>query len=265
MRIPEFFIGCDPEVFLQDATGAYISAIGRIGGTKQDPRPLPIGNGFAVQEDNVALEFNIPPAGSANEFKESMNKVKAYLQHEINSMGLHFAKESATLFPYSQLLDPSALVFGCDPDYNAWTEKRNPRPRATNKQLRSCGGHIHIGKVFNSAADQIKFIKHMDLFAGVPSVLMDNGELRKQLYGKAGAFRPKTYGVEYRTLSNYWIFNDSLIDWAYQAVDMANQHFDKDDIDLNEWGKRIQTTINQNNKDIAASMVDHFGLNVVYA
>jgi len=59
----------------------------------------------------------------------------------------------------------------------------------------------------------------MDLYLGVPSVLMDKGELRKQLYGKAGAYRMKPYGVEYRTLSNFWIFSDTTIGWVWDNTD----------------------------------------------
>ena len=41
------------------------------------------------------------------------------------------------------------------------------------------------------------------------------------MYGKAGAFRPKTYGVEYRTLSNAWLFSKKLQSFVYRGVQRA--------------------------------------------
>ena len=65
----KFTIGCDPEFFLTDALGGFISAIDLVGGTKHDPRPLhDLGEGFNVQEDNVAVEFGVPPAKNQDEW-----------------------------------------------------------------------------------------------------------------------------------------------------------------------------------------------------
>lgn len=253
-------LGCDPEIFLVDAAGAFVSAIGKIGGSKQAPRRLPLGEGYAVQEDNVALEFNIPPAQTSNEFVDHIKRVKDFLSQEVNEMGLKFSQASATQFPIHELFHPAAMEFGCDPDYNAWTGKVNPRPKATDETLRSCGGHVHIGYKFNNKAEAINLIKYVDLMAGVPSVLMDNGQLRKNLYGKEGAYRFKPYGVEYRTLSNFWIFSDDLIKWVWRAVQRSIDEYEMKRIDINKWGSHIHQAISGNDKDMARSMVDHFGL-----
>lgn len=48
----------------------------------------------------------------------------------------------------------------------------------------------------------------IDLFCGIPSVLVDrdeNARFRRHLYGKAGECRLPKYGIEYRTLSNFWL------------------------------------------------------------
>ena len=51
-------IGSDPEFFVQNKDGKLISSIGVIDGTKDIPKRLKfLGNGFAIQKDNVLGEF----------------------------------------------------------------------------------------------------------------------------------------------------------------------------------------------------------------
>lgn len=255
-------LGCDPEAFLSNIHGELQSAVGRIGGSKTQPMPLPLGEGFAVQEDNVALEFNIPPASSALEFFESVSTCLHFLdQHVCGSQGLQIVNMSAVSFPEDQLQTPAAQQFGCDPDYNAWTGKRNPRPKAADKNLRSCGGHVHVG-YDQSMAELRSVIQMMDLHLGVPSVLMDHGELRKELYGKAGAYREKPFGGEYRTLSNFWIFERRLITWVWNNTERAvNAAVER--LAIGDDEARIVEAINTNNKDIAQELVHKYKLELV--
>lgn len=44
---------------------------------------------------------------------------------------------------------------------------------------------------------------------------------RRELYGKAGAFRPTSYGVEYRTLSNFWLRRKEYMQWVYAQTHRA--------------------------------------------
>ena len=256
-----FMLGCDPELFLQDASGALVSAIGKIGGTKSDPRPIHgLGDGFAVQEDNVALEYNIPAAQTEDQFVTSIKLAMEELGKEISLYGLAFSHLSAASFPEKELQDPAALVFGCDPDYNAWTMKRNPRPKATDAALRSCGGHIHVGYDFASKADAAMLIRYMDLHHGVVSVVVDEGELRKQLYGSAGACRFKPYGVEYRTLSNFWTLSEERIRWAWKATERAIQSLENKDDSVVSHGPQIVAAINNNDKALARELIQKFNL-----
>ncbi len=39
----------------------------------------------------------------------------------------------------------------------------------------------------------------------MPAIILDKDKVRTRNYGKPGNFRPKPYGMEYRTLSNFWI------------------------------------------------------------
>lgn len=255
----KFKLGCDPELFLADATGKLRASCGKIGGSKHAPQPLPIGDGYCVQEDNVAIEFNIPPAANAKEFVSSIHKTLDFLTQGVKRMhNFHIVNMSAASFPKDELVDPAALEFGCDPDYNAWTLARNPRPKADDETLRSCGGHVHVG-LEGQVIDRIQLIRTMDLYLGVPSVLMDKGELRKKLYGKGGAFREKPYGVEYRTLSNFWVFDERLTQWVWnnteKAINAVGARFATDN-----YKDSILDAIDNNNKEAAAYLVKELKL-----
>lgn len=260
-----FKLGCDPELFLQDAAGALRSGIGLIGGSKAQPRPLPLGDGYAVQEDNVALEFNVPAADNVEAWDSSIGNTVAFLEQTMEKhYGLKFSNLSAAFFPQDQLNNPAALEFGCEPDYNAWTGEKNPRPKAPDATLRSCGGHVHVGWKAKDDNEKRRLIKLMDFWLGIPSVLLDDGDLRKQLYGAAGACRLKNYGAEYRTLSNFWIFQKPLRTWVWNNTSKAMGAL-RSDFDIDALKDRVLHTINNNDKAEALAMVKEFNIPLAYA
>jgi len=255
-------IGADPEFFIEDKYGNLRSAIDYIGGTKDRPRSLRR-PGFAVLEDNVAVEFNIPPATSEQEFIKSIQWSKKEIKKLLDKMQFRFNTQAAVLFPAMELADPRTRTFGCEPDFNAWKMgQRNPKPHAKNQRLRSCGGHIHVG--YSNALDisKINLVKLMDLYLGVPSVLMDEDVDRRELYGKAGTFRPTAYGVEYRTLSNFWIFDPQKIRWAYRETHRAiRQAATADNTYLRQLeSSKIADCINTSNIDLALQLISEYDL-----
>ena len=247
-------LGCDPETFLVDKNGKPISAIGYIKADKWNPMQIPdMPKGFTLQEDNVSLEYGIPPAASAQEFIGSINAV---MQKSLDYLPeLSFSKLSCIIFPEDQMEHPLAHIFGCEPDFDAWADKENRKPEPPHPFMRSAGGHIHV----ETEKDGKSVVRLMDLFLGVPSVLMDTGEDRKKLYGKAGAHRIKPYGVEYRTLSNFWIFSDRLIQWAWDNTQRAVES----ELDVSVYADRILQAINGNDKTVAKQLVEEFNLEVI--
>lgn len=247
-------LGCDPETFLVDKNGKPISAIGYIKADKWNPMQIPdMPKGFTLQEDNVSLEYGIPPAASAQEFIGSINAV---MQKSLDYLPeLSFSKLSCIIFPEDQMEHPLAHIFGCEPDFDAWADKENRKPEPPHPFMRSAGGHIHV----ETEKDGKSVVRLMDLFLGVPSVLMDTGEDRKKLYGKAGAHRIKPYGVEYRTLSNFWIFSDRLIQWAWDNTQRAVES----ELDVSVYADRILQAINGNDKVVAKQLVEEFNLEVI--
>jgi hypothetical protein len=253
----KFMIGCDPEVFLKSKKyGHYTSAVGLIGGSKHKPLAIDK-DGHFILEDNVAVEFNTKPAEDVQSFRSSIHKVLDHLRGILPEYELD--KASAVSFPEAELQTPEAQEFGCEPDYNAWTKSKNPKPQAADENLRSCGGHIHVGSdiAINSPID---VIRACDLFLGVPSVAMDHGTLRRKLYGKAGSFRIKPYGVEYRTLSNFWIFDDTFIDWAYQGTQAALNFVANGGKIPEADGFLIQRCINTSNVEDARHIQNLYGI-----
>lgn len=203
----EFTFGCDPEFFVS-RKGQPVSAHGLIPGNKKDPFKVPFG---AVQVDGMALEFNINPAKGEAGFMRNLKSVldsilKMVPEHEMYALPVaDFGLE------YIEAQPEEAKELGCEPDYNAYTGQANPRPQAATP-FRTASGHIHIG--WTQDVDPLDpghfeacriLAKALDVGLGVPSLLWDKDDRRRQLYGKAGSFRSKHYGMEYRVLSNQWI------------------------------------------------------------
>lgn len=253
-------IGSDMEVFAKNADGKHISLCDKIGGTKEKPLQLDhLETGFMVQEDNVALEFNIPPCFSGEEFIHSFSIMRVETAKILSELNLELSTKSSVSFDSTELTHPKALIFGCEPDYDAWKKIENKKPQSKNKNLRTAGGHIHVG----TSIDMLTGIRLMDLYLGVPSILLDDTEdsiARRELYGKAGAMRPKPYGFEYRVLSNFWWFTDELVEWVYrQTVKACNTN----NVKLTTKDKKdIQTCINTGDKDLAKSIINKFNINL---
>lgn len=258
-------IGSDPEVFVGEET-TIISAIGLIGGTKKDPLPV---DGGAVQEDNVLAEFNIEPATSPDEFTSNHRKVLAQLKERIGPRRDLIIKPSHRFTKeVLQNAGPKAMEFGCDPDFNAWTTEYNDAPNAYTT-LRTAGGHVHVSfDVEDEFEDPFKAAIMMDYFLGIPSVLLDRDTERRSMYGKAGACRPKLMsngdpynGVEYRSLSNFWLATDDLMKWVFNNVKHAVEALPNFREFLNVVdGHEVQDIINNSKVEHARTVINRFNI-----
>lgn len=252
-------LGCDPEVFfIHPKTGEYISSVDKVGGSKN--RPMPIDDqGNAVQEDNVTVEFNTPPCATVADFVKHININKDWIKAKAKELGLEMSITASAVFSDQELDSYGAQTFGCEPDFNAWKNgKRNPRPKAENQNLRSCGGHIHIA--LEETDDGLEVIKAMDLFVGCMMLEFDNDKQRRELYGKAGAFRQKRYGVEYRTASNAWIATDERIQWAWDQTEKALAYARSGKGFTEAQGQMIQDCINNSDMDLLDELKLEFNL-----
>lgn len=253
-------IGTDPEVFVK-CDGAIIPGIGLIGGSKECPRETEFG---AVQEDNVLAEFNIPPSGNSDEFLNNITLVMSDLNNILDQHNCCTEIVSSHEFDFETLLSygPDAMQFGCDPDYNCWTKEKNPTP-SDFSGLRTAGGHVHIGYDNPDPETSYQVAMMCDVFLGIPSLLLDNDTNRRKLYGKAGACRIKAYGVEYRSLSNFWLKVSTVTKWVYnQAVHCAENLHELEGILEYIDGDEIQRIINEGDTDKAKQVVAVLGINM---
>lgn len=212
----EFTIGVDPEFFLVDKDNNPVSAHDVLKGTKAEPFKCPSG---AYQVDGIAAEFNTEPVPlhDFTAFNANIVRVIKEMSKAVKSVRGDVGFKVAPVLEFSQefadSLPDSAKELGCDPDYSAYTLQPNPRPEG-DRLFRTGAGHIHFGWGANIPTDNdehiaicASFVKMLDATVGLLMTYIDRDPRRRELYGKAGAFRPKSYGVEYRTPSNVWLGN----------------------------------------------------------
>lgn len=229
----KFLVGCDPELFLRDRkTNAVVSAHELLPGTKIAPHKV---NKGAIQVDGAAAEFNTDPASSAVEFVTNIAQVMTNLKER--TKGYDFVIDPTVTFEpsYFDTLPDTVRELGCNPDFNAWTEAVNPAPDGASTTMRTASGHVHLGwcdgvNPFDPThfADCCELVKQFDYYVGLYTLLWDPDNKRRQLYGKAGAFRPKPYGVEYRTPSNVWLRSREVQSWMFHATVQAAKHLMSD-------------------------------------
>lgn len=253
-------IGADPELFLLDKeTGKEVSAIGIIPGDKYIN--YPIGNDSGVLTDNVMVEFTVKPSKTKEEFIENINYCKHWVVENIED-NLTISSKVTAEFSDEELDNEQARVFGCDPAFNIYTKKvaKTPNPE---ENKRWAGGHIHIGWEDPTEDQRDQVIKLMDLFVGLPLLFLDKDTERKELYGKAGLYRPKPYGVEYRTPSTFWIHSDSTIGYIFEQCQKV--------VDFINEGKRltlkqeleIKKTIDTLDLKLAQSLCETYNINIL--
>jgi len=227
-----FTIGADPEFFIQKHDGTMQPIIGLLGGTKEKPIAVPRARkGFAVQEDNVMAEYNIPPTSDPAQFAEFIHMGRQYaldiIRAKLSDVDTYM--DCAALFTAAQLASPQAQTFGCSPDFDAYAQGA-PLPRIQPHALmienggawRFAGGHIHLGYRHELEWEVPDFVVATlcDLLISIPLISygFDQQGDRRRFYGTPGRYRPTAYGIEYRTLGNRWTMSQKFSQYAAIAA-----------------------------------------------
>ncbi len=213
----QFSMGTDPEFMLVDKDGNYRSAIDIVPGSKIEP--LGLGNGHFAFYDNVLAEC-CPKYGKSKD--EVIKNFQDCFQRYANVVKpFRLTPQASQTYPIEACQSLEARQFGCDPEFNAYDMVTVVPPSCDEgNTFRSGGGHIHLGHVSGDEYPLIDMMgrwwaaRIMDFFVGTASVVMDTdptSQARRRLYGGAGNMRPKEYGLEYRTLSVFWLKSPKIV------------------------------------------------------
>lgn len=254
-------LGADPECFLRHKeTGLLVSAIDLVQGTKEDPYPIKeLGEGFFLQTDNTAVEWNVPPTSSYTEMYNNNKKMMDYI-NSIIPQDLELIVQSSGEFDWSYLQDPRAIEAGCSSSFNCWALCMNDKPDYSVTNIRAAGGHIHCSYTNPNDEDSLKLLRAFDLFLGVPSVILDSDKNRREFYGKAGEFRMTRVGMEYRSLGNFWIADMELTKWVFESVNKAIEFVNAGKEFSDEDQLNIQAAINTSDKDLALELIYKYNM-----
>lgn len=227
MKILNVTLGSDPEFFLfNEVTGMFVpSAMFLEGYGKEHTRDLK--DGFAVLPDNVMVEMNIPPAkdrdGFVNNLITGFDRIK---RDVITDPNITFKMQPSADFSQEDLETYNGLEFGCAPSENAYGLAVGD-VSVSNKRF--AGGHIHIGAddLAGKEEDIIELVKLLDKNLAIPAMELDKDDERRKFYGIPGEFRFTSYGLEYRSLSNFWLDSVELMQWAYDQVHKSINEFNE--------------------------------------
>ena len=264
----KLLIATDAELFVRDSKSGIITSIaGVLGADKYNKKPIT--EDVRLQEDNVLLEFDINPHHNREAFLLNVKKAMDISREEAGKLGMDVVDNVCShIYTENELkaFHPDAFVFGCDPDFNALSGSRNAKPSATDAGLRTAGAHVHFG--YNDICEVTQQSRQIigvvcDYLLGLPSLLLDTDSRRRELYGKAGAVRWKPYGVEYRTLSNFWLFNEDNRKFVYDQAQKVFNHFRNNtfqELVSRIDPEQVQLAINTNNRALAEQYVRQLGV-----
>lgn len=262
--VKDISFGCDPEGFFQK--GGKI-----IGAEKVIPADgLTTGYGRPVVLDGVQFELNPQPRYSVRDLAQNISGAFGLLKNHLKSVPEVTCCWKGVIEVEREELDslsPKSRILGCAPSENVYGHKPFTIDPKTYPK-RSAGGHLHLGVVGTNFFDyhtdeRSRLVPLLDIFVGNTCVLLDrdpNAAERRQNYGRAGEHRKPTHGLEYRTLSNFWLKDYSLMSLVFSLAEIAiatlnttilGQDLEQELVDTVKDIKPFVTAIDTNDFDLA--------------
>lgn len=206
-------LGSDPEAFFERE--------GQIVGSERAIPAKGISTPFGkIVRDGVQFELNPRSSQQINELAENIGALLRLAEDRAQAKGLRLNFNGLVEVTREELdsLSKKCRILGCMPSFNLYEERPiNVDPVLYRK--RSSGGHVHIG-IYNRDLldDRRRLVPAMDTLVGMLCVLLDRdpgAAERRENYGRAGEFRLPDYGLEYRTTSNFWLRDYSLMTFVF--------------------------------------------------
>jgi hypothetical protein len=283
---PGVSIGSDPEVFLsRPGRGKRPIIVGSETIIKKPIDAMAYGlSAGTIVTDGVQVELHPKVTGGCRQNASLyLGGCLRRLHEEAQRHGLQVDFRQVVNVSRAELekLSDHAKFLGCTPSFNFYGRQMKC-VNGLEYRKRSAAGHIHIGsKMIHNEKQPAGVIKAerlipaLELSCGIIGVLLDRdpGAIeRRKLYGKAGEYRLPPHGLEYRTLSNFWLISYPVMSLmfgqaknammlAYSelpifegrtdiAKDALNEMISKADL------KKVEKAINKNDADLAFKIYD---------
>lgn len=219
-------LGCDPECFIFQG-GKVIGAEKVIPESGLDS----LLKRQAIVLDGVQFEIHTHPRKDCSALGDELAAAFTTLRHHLREMPeVTVSFNSVVKVTRKELksLSERARQLLCQPSKNFWGLPPLSVPK--NYPKRSAGGHVQLGlyrPIFDQAAgdeERARIVPLLDVLLGNTCVMLDRdpeAAERRKVYGRAGEYRLPKHGLEYRTLSNFWLRAYSLTDLVFGLAQMA--------------------------------------------
>jgi phiEco32-like amidoligase-type 2 protein len=204
----QVMFGSDPEGFLNERNDVIGSELVIPDGGIQT-------NGGRIVRDGVQFELHPLPEPTVAGLGHNLSRILTVLEQTANRAGkqLNFSGLVTVKEKQLQRLAPESQVLGCAPSENIYDVPPIDVDGRTYRK-RSSGGHIHLGMTApiyipeEGVDHRQRAVALLDVLVGNTGVMLDRDKgarERRKNYGRAGEHRRPEHGLEYRTLSNFWL------------------------------------------------------------
>jgi len=206
-------MGMDPEFFIADPAGQPIPAFSVLASKKENPY---------LFWDGFQAECTVRPRTCHQELAKQLAGALARCTHKILPTPIWHVPSA-----FLQTADADHVRLGCDPSYNVYNMRGRHVEDGRQLPWRFAGGHVHfeMAEAQKQPPRVRSCIRALDAILATACVCFAQGvdmAIRRKYYGLPGEFRLPPHGLEYRTLSNFWMYHPA----AYHLVfDLARWAF----------------------------------------